>query len=189
MYPINRDAFFAYVRQNLYPGVMRPSQFEGISQILAHWNADKTLTDVRWLAYILASSYHETGRKMQPVEEIGKGKGHPYGKPDHITGQIYYGRGYIQITHRYHYETFGKLLGIDLVHYPELACDPHFAMQIMFRGMIEGLFTGRGLPRYFDGKTERWVDARKIVNGLDRAEDIAEYAKKFLTALKANQLT
>jgi hypothetical protein len=35
---------------------------------------------------------------MQPIEEYGKGRGMPYGKPDPTTGQVYYGRGFVQLT-------------------------------------------------------------------------------------------
>ena len=49
--------------------------------------------------------------------------------------------------------------------------------------MIDGLYTpGHTLPRYFaPGSTADWVNARRIVNGYDKAEQIADYAKTYLT--------
>jgi putative chitinase len=55
----------------------------------------------------------------------------------------------------------------------------------MFLGMINGMFTGKKLKDYFHDVSADWVNARRIINGLDRANDIAAYAKKFLAALEA----
>lgn len=45
-------------------------------------------------------------------------------------GYRYRGRGYIQLTGRENYETFGKLIGVDLVNNPDLAAMPNYAAQI-----------------------------------------------------------
>ncbi len=68
-----------------------------------------------YLAYTLATVYHETAYQMQPVEEYGKGAGHEYGIPDPITGKAYYGRGDVQVTWKYNYERLSKLL-FDIKH-------------------------------------------------------------------------
>ncbi len=44
------------------------------------------------LAYVLATTIHETARTMQPIEEYGRGKGRAYGP----TG--FWGRGFVQLT-------------------------------------------------------------------------------------------
>lgn len=67
---------------------------------------------------------------------------------------------------------------------PQNAGDPAIAYAIMSYGMRTGLFTGRKLSDYdkvqgFDAK-----NARKIINGLDHAELIAGYYKRFLPILK-----
>ena len=54
--------------------------------------------DLRWLAYILATDYHETAYTMQPIEEYGKGAGYDYGEPDPVTGEIYFGTGLVQLN-------------------------------------------------------------------------------------------
>lgn len=77
-----------------------------------------------------------------------------------------------------------KLLGKPLVESPELALNLDIATQILFKGMIKGMFTGKKLSNYFDTDTEDWVNARKIINGTDKADLIAGYGKKFLNALQ-----
>jgi putative chitinase len=178
---MNRLIFYDTIRQNIFDGKIKQSQVNGIEAILNQWENEK-LTDLRWLAYMLATVFHETGATMQPIEEYGKGRGHPYGKPDPITGLKYYGRGQVQLTWKYNYETMGNILGVDLVRHPELALQLDISVKILFQGMIKGFFTGRRLEHYFNYKTD-WVNARRIVNGTDRAELIANYAKKFYKAL------
>ncbi|WP_337739427.1 hypothetical protein [Agrobacterium vitis] len=53
--------------------------------------------------------------------------------------------------------------------------------------MTEGWFTGRKLSDYFTPSSSDWVNARKIINRLDRAQDIAGYAKAFNSALAGAQ--
>src|ERR1700722_20630129 len=87
---------------------------------------------------------------MQPIEEYGKGRGMPYGKPDPTTGQVYYGRGFVQLTWERNYKTMTDLLGVDFVNHPDLALELDNATNIMFIGMIKGLFTGKSLGDYFN---------------------------------------
>jgi putative chitinase len=49
--------------------------------------------------------------------------------------------------------------------------------------MTQGLFTGVNLSRYFNDQREDYVSARKIINGTDKADLIALYAKKFLNCI------
>lgn len=161
----------------------------GAEAIIKHWKSKKLLTDKRWLAYILATAYHETAHTFEPVREIGRGKLRPYGRKRKQTGepytidQIYYGRGHVQLTWYENYDKFGKLLGIDLLNNPDLALDMTTSIRIMFTGMTRGLFTGVNLSRYFNDEREDWVNARKIINGTDKAEMIAEYGKEFLSLI------
>lgn len=177
---INRKVFYDEIRQNLF-GKLEQEQVDGMETILNEWEL-RDLTDLRWLAYMLATTYHETDQKMQPIEEYGKGDGHAYGKPDQGTGKIYYGRGLAQLTHKRNYQLFSDRLGLDLVNKPELALQTDVAVKILFDGMVAGLFTGVGLPKYL-GQTTDWINARRVVNGLDKANIIAKYAEKFDFAL------
>lgn len=192
---IYRKHFFDTVRDNLFGGSMNQGQVRGMEAILREWEK-RELTDLRWLAYILATTYHETAKTMQPIEEYDKGKGYRYGKkikrsgiPYTLPDKIYYGRGYVQLTWYENYETMGRLLHTDLLNQPELALVPEVAAEIMFEGMTKGNsnfgdFTGKSLENYFNDKKEDWVNARRIINGTDKADLIAGYAKKFYTALK-----
>ncbi|GAC1624495.1 MAG: chitinase [Nevskia sp.] len=180
---INRSFFFGFVRAHPFKGRLRPSQVDGMTAILDEWEARYAKADDRWLAYMLATSFHETDATMQPIEEYGKGKGRPYGRPDPQTGKIYYGRGFVQLTWRDNYDTLGKLLKVDLVGTPELALDLRIASDVMFAGMTRGLFTKKKLADYFGAGIEDWVNARRIINGTDKANLIAGYGQDFYAAI------
>jgi predicted chitinase len=117
---------------------------------------------------------------MQPIEEYGRGRGRAYGAPDVATGQTYYGRGYVQLIWKTNYAKTAALTGVDLVNHPELALEPKIAALIMFEGMKGGLFTGIGLGRYFSVTADDPVNARRVINGSDRAEEIATIHAAFL---------
>lgn len=189
---INRPAFYNRTKTNQLFASIKPSQIDGIEAILNEWESNPILTDLRWLSYMLATTYHETAKTMQPIEEYGKGHGHPYGSKIKRSGEhyltpdkIFYGRGNVQLTWYENYESFGKLLKIDLLNNPELALTMSISIKIMFLGMTKGLFTGVRLSRYFNSETEDYVNARKIINRLDKADLIAGYAKKFYECLNS----
>ena len=179
---MNRKVFYSAIRKTIF-GQITQQQVDGIETILNEWDS-RGIDDLRWLAYILATTYHETAHTMQPIEEYGKGRKHEYGKPDSLTGKCYFGRGYVQLTWKRNYQIFSDRLGIDLVGNPDLALNPSLAVKILFDGMIGGLYTGVGLPKYFGNSTD-WDNARRIVNGTDRMQEIAGYAKAFYSALQA----
>jgi len=131
---------------------------------------------------MLGTAYHETAQTMQPVPEIGKGRGRAYGAQ--VDGKVYYGRGYVQLTWRSNYEAMSKVVGEDLVADPDLALQPDIAAKVMFYGMEHGSFTGKKLADYFDGAKSDWLHARRIINGMDRAAQIALYAREFYQALR-----
>jgi putative chitinase len=74
-------------------------------------------------------------------------------------------------------------LGVDFVNHPDLALELDNATNIMFMGMTKGLFTGKSLANYFNQTTDDWVNARKIINGLDKAQAIAMYGHNFYSAI------
>jgi putative chitinase len=178
----------------LFGGHLSQSQVDGIEAILtAIENAG--ITDERKTAYILATIFHECAKTMQPIAEFGKGAGRDYGKklkmgggpgkriPYNTPDELYYGRGYVQLTWYENYENMGRLLHVDLLNIPELALEPAIAAAIMIKGMTGGLFTGRNLSEFMSDDHTDWVNARKIINGLDHAETIAGYAKVFYKGL------
>lgn len=166
-------------------------QQEGCFLILQEWHR-RGLTDLRWLAYMLATAYWETGQTMQPIREYGRGMGRPYGIPDVRTGETYYGRGLVQLTWYDNYVTMTRLVGsrfgADLVRDPDKALVPEIAVNIMFEGMLRadsscGDFTGVALEDYFNDHTCDWVNARRVINGLDHADEIAELGHAFWAAV------
>jgi putative chitinase len=174
---------------NLYNKVNK-SQMRGMLAIIDYWESNKLFTDARWLAYILATVYHETGKSFEAIEEVGQGIRKPYGRkikqnlrPYQLPDKLYYGRGLVQLTWYDNYDKFGKLLKIDLLNKPELALKLDVSIEILFKGMTQGLFTGVNLSRYFNDQREDYVSARKIINGTDKADLIALYAKKFLNCI------
>jgi len=186
----DRDIYFNNVRTSLFEGALSQSQVDGQAVILALWEyqaGGTPMTDQRWLAYMLATVFHETATKMWPNEE--------YGSADYLQGKDYYpyyGRGFVHLTWEDNYRYASTSLSLvddrDLVAHPEMARDSLIAGRIMFRGMAEGWFTGRKLGHYFDEDTDDPVNARQIINGNDDDDLIAGYHDKFLEALSASYM-
>lgn len=181
---IDRVKFFNVVRKELVKGPLSYELVVAFEEILDAWEEDHPGWDKRWLAYALATAWHETAFTMRPIEEYGKGKGRKYGKPDPKTGKTYYGRGYVQLTWAYNYSHAGQKLGLDLLNKPELALEADTAAKIMFWGMYEGWFTGKKFSDYFDGEKTDWINARRIINGTDKARAIAGYAELFYKGVR-----
>ncbi len=199
---INRTFFFAHARQVLFDGALKPPQVVGISAILDKWEADMPNSDDRYLAYMLGTAHHETGRTMQPVREtfassdvqaiarlnaaFKSGKltwvKHPYWMPD-VNGKSWLGRGLVQITHQANYQKLQTLTGIDITTDPNQAMVLSTAVAIMFQGMLTGAFTGKKLQDFFDGPKEKWREARSIINGLERADLVASYARQYYASI------
>lgn len=209
---LDKRTFFAYVRKAPFGGSLTTEQVRGLEAIIDAWQAKWDTGDVRHLAYALATAFHETGSKMQPVEEnlnysaAGLQKTFPKyfptaelakqyaGKPKAIANRVYAnrmgngpessgdgwdkrGRGLPQITGTDNYNKFG------IGKTPEKALEMATAIVIMFKGMINGMFTGRKLSDYFNDTVDDPVGARRIINGTDKAKLIAGYHKNFLDAL------
>lgn len=160
--------------------------------------SDADITDIRWVAYMLATVKRECGIKMLPVNEIGKGRGKDYGEiikvKDDATKKekenIYYGRGFLQITWENNYKKIGKEIGMgdELFIDPDKALEFETAYKIMSKGMRDGLFTGSRLIQYISGTTCDYVSSRKIINGSDHAQEIAKVAVTFEEFLMAARL-
>lgn len=188
------ENFMTAIKAAPFGGRLSPAQANGVGRIIAAWNTlEPRNDDDRHLAYVLATAFHETGRMMRAVREgfaptdesARKIVAHrPYGKPDPETGHVYYGRGLVQITWRANYERMGRKLGLDLVQRPDLALDETVSAGIIVRGMVDGSFTGKKLSTYFSTSQDDPVEARRIINGTDKAELIAGYHRAFLAALE-----
>lgn len=199
---LNRSFFYQHLHDSLFSKGLTQSQVDGLEAILNEWEGKHAAEDDRWLAYMLATAYHETGRTMQPVRETfangddqaiarlqkayNAGK-MPWVKKPYWTrdanGQSWYGRGLVQLTHKANYDAMKKALNVDLTGDPDLALKMDVSVRVLFYGMIKGSFTGHKLGDYFSGAKDDWVNARRMVNGLDRAKDIAAYGRQFYAAL------
>ena len=205
---INKVTFFNYVRRLPFGGKLKTEQVQGMEAIL---NAFALLgyVDLRWLAYILATAFHETGGTMQPIREAyGKSTAdtiarldREWAKPGHgalknvskpYWRDGFFGRGFVQLTWEDNYRKMGGLLGLDLVSDPDKAMELELAARILIVGMVQGVFRagkdGRRetLERYFGNMVGDAEGARNIVNGKgDKAKLIATYYKAFKDALDA----
>lgn len=106
----------------------------------------------------------------------------PYWRPDE-AGRSWFGRGFVQITHKRNYQAMSVALGVDLVADPGRALDMATAADILVVGMREGLFSGVKLGDVFTATASDWTGARRIVNGLDRADLVAGYGRAILPGM------
>ncbi|MBI3229378.1 MAG: hypothetical protein HYZ45_04095 [Burkholderiales bacterium] len=138
---------------------------------------------------MLATVKHECANTWQPIAEYGKGKGLKYGVSVNVDGpegqtlsNVYYGRGYVQLTWDYNYKKMDQALGLSgqqssMYWYPDNALNADIAYRIMSYGMQHGSFTGKKLADYINASECDYVNARRIINGTDQASVIAGYAE------------
>lgn len=140
------------------------------------------VTDLRQIAYVLATCHHEC--RFKSIKEIRAQPGtEVYKMQDRYWGTGFYGRGFSQLTWRKNYLKFSPVVGMDLVKNPDLVLSPEIGAKILVHGMRRGLFTGKDLDNYFNPTRTDWFNARRIVNGVFRAEMVADAAKKILPLL------
>lgn len=206
---INRKVFFDRARARPFGGSLSVGQVEGCNAIIDEFERQK-LTDIRWLAYMLATAYHETAATMQPVIETRQPREATNPSVDTAIARLerawaagkmswvktaywrkdaqgfsWLGRGLPQVTHKSNYERAEKETGVPFTRDPSLMLQMRHAVPVMFSGMIKGWFTGRKLADYFDGAKSNPTEARRIINALESAGKVAAYFDEFHTALKA----
>lgn len=194
---MDRKLFYKEIRKGLGRTQLTAKQVSGFEEILASVSG----LDITWQAYLLATAWHETAFTMQPVRETladtdqkavnrlenawkaGKLKWvrTPYWRFD-AQGKTWLGRGYVQLTHQDNYRKASALTDVDLLSDPNKAMQPTVAAKILVEGSKSGMFTGKKLSDYLPGD---YVNARRIINGTDKARQIAQYAMAFEDALRA----
>lgn len=186
----NATAFFDRIRGPLFSGRLVDGQVKGCERLLDACGAAGF--DFAWTAYVLATSAWETARQMQPVMEgyfLGNKKG-----DEHRRGLRYapwWGRGDVQLTWERNYQRADKELGLGgaLVLDPDMALRPDISAKVAITGMREGWFTGKRLADYLPSEgpasLPQFREARRIINGTDKANEIAVIALAFQDALSA----
>ncbi len=170
------EKFYSLIRYSLFGGKLSQFQVNGIKEILQAC-ARHGVNNRKQRAYILATAKWETAHTMKPIRE--------YGGPTKSYAP-FFGRGFVQLTHKFNYRRMGDLLGYDLVKTPDLALRTSLAADILVIGMRDGLFdrkNGRPLSYYLNSQLTDWLNARRTVNIMDKAHTIAAIARKFDTAL------
>jgi putative chitinase len=196
----NPSAFFDQLRSGLLGPILTAEEVNGCNAVLSAMEG----APLSWTAYALATAYHETASTMQPIKEYG---GASYftrmydvsgarpqlalqnGNACAGDGPKYCGRGYVQLTWKNNYAKAAQECGVDLVAYPDKALDPTIAAKVMRRGMTEGWFTGKSFSSYLPvagrATSGQFFFARHIINGSDKAQQIAAHAIEFQRALEA----
>jgi predicted chitinase len=192
---MDKAKFFAAIRRELFDGALTPIQVYRIETLLdAIIAADWPLS---YASYALATSFHESAQ-FKHMKELGgeayfkrmydKAGSRPHvakalGNTEAGDGVKFAGRGYAQLTGRSNYSKASKALGIDLLKEPGLAEEPTVAAKVLIWGMSTGAYTGKANRDYLAKSPPDYVNARRIINGTDKASLIATYAKEFQAAL------
>lgn len=133
-------------------------------------------------AYILATAYWETARTMKPVVEA-------FWKSDNwrrknLRYYPWHGRGFVQLTWEANYRKAGQKLGLDLLSNPDAVLEPQCSAKILVIGSMEGWFTGKKVGDYITLTNSNFRGARRVINGSDKANQIAKIAKDYDVELK-----
>jgi putative chitinase len=195
----DKRAFFDLVRKGILGPTLDDGEVSGCETILDAMDGQPR----SWCAYALGTAYHETAHTMRPIKEHGGPR--YYFRMYDIQGQrpavakelgnlfpgdgaTYAGRGFVQLTGRRNFTKASDKTGYPLVGNPDLAMRPDIAALIVRYGMEEGWFTGKKfahfLPTTADATHQQFYGARRIINRLDKATLIGDYALEFQTALR-----
>jgi putative chitinase len=197
MFTFDRKKFFDGYRIRFGP--LTQDLVDAIEFLLAQIEQDvrfgETETDRRQIAYCLGTFKWETAHSMRPIDEIGSNSyfnkrygpktkvGKVLGNTKAGDGALFHGRGYVQLTGRRNYTKAKNLTGVDLLMNPDDAKDPALAYQIAIQGMKEGWFTGKRLDQFIKDAVADFENARTIINGHDKAQTIADIARRFSEVL------
>jgi len=202
--PVPRTASAAQVFFDKYGEQFEPLTDDGkgvLTQLFSLIDRDKGMTDVRHVAYTLATIKWETANTFKPITELGTDEdlekrygpatavGRTLGNTEPGDGSRYKGRGYLPLTGKRNYQRVNELLGLvgtesDLLKYPEKALEPQIAYRVTAAIMSQGFATGKKLGDFINNQNTDYTNARKIVYGLDHAAEIAASAKKFEQILR-----
>jgi len=186
---MDRKVFFDSIRSKVN---LTTQNVIGFEKVLDY--AETVGTKPTKLPYILATAFWETAQTMTPVVEA-YWMSEDWRKKN-LRYYPWHGRGLIQTTWEKNYLRMGNRIGVNLIKKPDLLLEWEHALPALFIGMEEGLYTGKALDDYIDDIDEsdeedlrEFKEARRIVNGTDKAEAIGKLALVFEKALKASKYT
>lgn len=194
MLSFDRKKFFETYRNRF--GILTQPLVNALDFLIDQIEQDARFThsekDRRQLAYCLATFKWETAHTMEPIDEFGTAErfnklygpetkvGKILGNSQPGDGARFKGRGYVQLTGRANYRRAGGFLNADLIGDPDLAKKPSLAYRVAVQGMKEGWFTGKRLDQFIkDNLPPEYEKARAIINGSDKAQTIADMARRF----------
>lgn len=207
---MHMEVLYNTVRGPLFGKRMTVSQSTGILRLVEAWDKYGYGLDTA-LAYILAISYHETGRRMQPVRETfatsdkqaiarleaawKAGKLTWVRTPYWRAG--WFGRGDVQLTHEANYkgplrEAVLDEFGVDIYEDRDQVLRPDISAFILIEGVTKGEttksdFTAHTLETFINENKTDYVNARKTVNPGETGSyaKIAGYAMEFEKGIRA----
>lgn len=167
-------------------GSVNSKVVEGLSKYLPQILEEYDINTKLRVAHFLAQIAHESDH-FRTLEEYASGSSYEgrrdLGNTKRGDGRKYKGRGPIQITGRFNYIKYGKLLGIDLESDPEQAATPEIGSEI-----AAAFWSENNLNEWADKDDVRRI-TRRInggYNGLESRMEMLERAKKYL--VPANDL-
>jgi hypothetical protein len=140
------------------------------------------------IAYVLATAEHESA-SFGTLEEFASGTmfegREDLGNTQPGDGPRFKGRGYVQLTGRLNYTAYANRSGIQVVQLPVILMNwPALSVWVLVDGMRRGAYTGHRLDKFVNKTKQDFINARRVVNGLDRAEKIAKLATQWLAQLE-----
>jgi putative chitinase len=235
---IDKSAFYGHLRNTLLRSGIRTNHTKAMDALLLDMYGRPT----SWIAYALATAWHETGGNMKPNAEnlnysvqgllntfgrhriseadarrLGRQPGEGplsvarqrkigniiyggewgrtnLGNTEPNDGWDFRGRGMDHCTGRRNYRVTGNDIGLDLIAEPGLLLVLENALKALHTGMVTGRYAvdrsgrhsfARHLPRSGNATRAQFREARRIINGVDKADQIAGHALIFQEALNA----
>lgn len=150
-------------------------------------------------AYILATVEWETNHTFKPVKEA-YWLSEEWRKKN-LRYYPYYGRGYVQLTWKKNYKKYSDIMtefraafssqenailhgfvhdDYNFVKNPDKVMEPDIAKFILVHGFKHGTFTGKKITNYITADKTNFRLARRCINGLDKADEIAKLAREYL---------
>lgn len=165
----------------LFPATLRRNIATNLPDIVAALQASNC---DRLLALAALGTIRAETENFEPIAEgVSKYNTSPAGRPFDLydyrsalgntgspDGWKFRGRGYVQLTGRFNYQKFGKMIGVTLEDIPDLAAHSTEAAKLLV------FFLTSKAPALHEAMTtENYAAARKLVNGgshgLDRFTD------------------